>query len=80
MLQPIFEIRQHLHESIENIDDADVLKVMKEIADHRYDVVSEPQLSEYQINRMAASKQQIVDGNFYTDAQAKELFAKWLQK
>ncbi|MEY4877250.1 MAG: hypothetical protein RL708_2400 [Bacteroidota bacterium] len=80
MSQPIVEIRQHLHESIENIHDTTVLNVMKEIADHQYIVVSEPQLSEYQISRIAEAKQQIESGNFYTNQQAKELFNKWLTK
>ncbi|MEY2829231.1 MAG: hypothetical protein RIQ33_1089 [Bacteroidota bacterium] len=80
MPQPIAELKQHLHESIENIHDAVVLNTLKEIADHQYNVVSEPTLNEYQINRIVQSKEQIAKGNSFTNEQANELIDKWLTK
>jgi hypothetical protein len=80
MPQPISDLKFHLHESIENINDEDTLRIMDDIANHQYNVVNEPTLNEYQINRIGEAKQQIAAGNFYTNEQANELINKWLSK
>ena len=75
-----YKIKSALHESIENINDLEVLKAMNEISLHHYNILNEPELNDYEMNRIAASEKQISDGNYFTNEQANELFKKWLNK
>lgn len=74
------QLKAKLHESIENINNIEVLKTMNEISMQHYTIIQEPELNEYQIKRLSESEQQIQDGNFYTEKQANELIEKWLSK
>ncbi len=69
-----------LHETIENINDAELLQTLAEISSHHYSIVQEPELNEYELNRLLESKKQIAEGNYYTNEQANELMKKWLNK
>jgi hypothetical protein len=75
-----YKIKSALHESIENINDLEVLKAMNEISLHHYNILNEPELNDYEMNRIAESEKQISDGNYFTNEQANELFKKWLNK
>ena len=74
------QLKSALHESIENINDLEVLKTLNEISVHHYTTVEEPELNEYELNRINESEKQIIEGNYFTDDQANELFKKWLNK
>jgi hypothetical protein len=74
------KIKSALHESIENINDLEVLKTMNEISLHHYNILKEPELNDYELNRIIESEKQISDGNYFTNEQANELFEKWLKK
>ena len=71
-------LKSILHESIENIDDADLLMAIKELAERKYTPDSEPKLSPAQIARIEESHRQIKDGIFLTNDQADALVDKWL--
>ena len=53
------EIKQLLHESIENIDDGAFLLAVKQIIDRKYKPGDIPMLAEWQLERIDASKDQI---------------------
>ena len=74
------ELKTYLHESIENINDEKLLSTLKEISTHHYSVLQEPELNNYQLNRLDESEEQIAKGNFFSNEQADELIGKWLKK
>ena len=74
------ELKTYLHESIENINDEKLLSTLKEISTHHYSNLQEPELNDYQLNRLNESKEQIANGNSFTNEQADELISKWLKK
>ena len=74
------ELKSHLHESIENINDDNLLSTLNEISNHHYSIVKEPEISDFQIDRLNESEEQIRKGNSFTNEQADELINKWLKK
>ena len=74
------DLKVALHETIENINDTELLKTLTEITSHHYSVVEEPELENYQLDRLKESQKQIKEGNFYSNEQANELIQKWLSK
>lgn len=69
-----------MHECIENIDDAALLRIVKVIQDYNYQSVSEPQLTEYQVKRIEKAKESIRKGKTLTNEQADELVDRWLNE
>ena len=61
------ELKRHLHEGIENIDDNELLNTIKELIDHKYLTIKPPKLSEWQLNRIKESEKQINQGDFLTE-------------
>ncbi|MCF8231806.1 MAG: hypothetical protein K9J27_06400 [Bacteroidales bacterium] len=74
------EIKKRLHESIENIDDHELLKTVNEILSRKYDSSEIPKLTLQQEKRIEESEQQICNGEYYTDKQADRIIDKWLEK
>ena len=74
------DIKTLLHESIENINDDAFLNAVKQILDRKYTTSAQPKLSKEQIQRIEESKEQILKGNFLTNAQADKLVDKWLNE
>jgi hypothetical protein len=74
------EIKQLLHESIENINDGDFLLAVKQIIDRKYTPGRPVTISEWQIERIEASKEQIKDGKSISNSQADILVEKWLNE
>jgi predicted transcriptional regulator len=74
----IQELKNQLHESIENISDLDFLQAVKQIFIREYEISSDPKLSEWQIKRIKSAKKQIKQGNFLTNEQANNVIDKWL--
>ncbi len=73
-------IKALLHESIENINDEDFLIAIKQILDRKYTPSDTPKLTKAQTVRIDESKEQILKGNFLTNAQADKLVDKWLNE
>ncbi len=74
------EIKSVLHESIENIEDDDLLLSVKEIIDSKYRVASIPKVSDNQMERILESNDQIEKGNFLSNEDADKLVDEWLRK
>lgn len=74
------EIKMVLHESIENIDDADFLLAVKQIIDRKYSLAATPTLTEWQISRVEESINQIKQGKSFTNHDADLLVEKWLSE
>ena len=73
-------IKNLLHESIENINDDDFLVAVKQILDRKYIPSGQPKLSKVQSLRINESKQQIKQGKFLTNEQADKLVDRWLKE
>jgi len=74
------ELKSLLHESIENIDDEELLRVAKSILDRKYTPVDNIELNEYQEQRIDKAKASIAKGDYLTNNQADELVTKWLNE
>lgn len=74
------ELKTALHESIENIDDNDFLNAIMQIVNRKYTINQNPQLTEWQLNRIEESKNQIDNGDCFSNRAADILVEKWLQK
>lgn len=74
------DIKNLLHESIENINDEDFLIAVKQIIDRKYIPLDEPILSKNQLERIAESKEQIKNGKFLSNKEADSLVDKWLNE
>lgn len=74
------ELKMVLHESIENIDDNDFLIAVKQIIDRKYNSSKNITLTDWQINRIDESHQQIKQGKKFTNHQADLLVEKWLNE
>ena len=74
------ELKRHLHEGIENIDDNEFLNTIKELIDHKYSVSRTPKLSDWQLKRIKESEEQIERGDFITDEEADKIIDKWLKE
>ncbi len=74
------EIKQLLHESIENIHDGEFLLAVMQIIDRKYTSASNPELTEWQIQRIEKSKEQIKNWKGISNSQADLLIEKWLNE
>jgi predicted transcriptional regulator len=74
------EIKQHLFEGINNIDEPDFLMALKEMIDRKYTESPSPKLSELQLRKINESEAQIEAGEFFTDEQVNMIIDKWLQE
>ncbi len=67
------ELKKHLHEGIENIDDNEFLNTIKELIEHNYSASEEPELSDWQLKRIRESEKQISQGDFLTNEQVDQI-------
>lgn len=74
------ELKKHLHEGIENIDDNEFLNTIKELIDHKYSASSVPKMSDWQLKRIRESEKQISQGDFLTNEEADKIIDKWLKE
>ena len=74
------EIKNRLHESIENINDNEFLIIIKELIEHKYQPVDSPKLTDWQLQRINESEKQIEKGDFLTDEQVDKVIDKWLKE
>jgi hypothetical protein len=74
------ELKSLLHESIENIDDEELLHIAKSILDRKYEPAENIKLNEYQKQRLDKARKSIEKGEYLTNEQADELVTKWLNE
>lgn len=74
------ELKALLHESIENIDDEELLLVAKSILDRKYEPDKNVRLNDFQKKRLDMAKKSIQKGDYLTNKQADELVSKWLKE
>lgn len=74
------ELKNLLHESIENIDDDSFLEAVKQLLDRKYEPEKEIMLSPYQEKRIQDARQSIKQGDYLSNEQADRLVAEWLNK
>jgi hypothetical protein len=74
------ELKNALHESIENITDETFLNTVYELVHRRYEVEKEPSLSKKQLERLKSAEENINNGSFFTQNQADSLVKEWLKK
>jgi hypothetical protein len=69
-----------LHESSENINDEALLMTIKEILERQHIPKAAIKLTDWQINRMEQSKQQIKEGISYSEKEADDIIEEWLNQ
>ena len=74
------ELKSLLHESIENIDDEELLRVAKNILDRKYAPTEKIVLNEYQKQRLEKAKASIAKGEYLSNEQADKLVTQWLNE
>lgn len=74
------ELKNLLHESIENIDDEVLLQTVKNILDRKYEPKEDISLTPYQEKRIEQAKRRIEQGDFLTSDEADQLVDKWLNE
>lgn len=74
------ELKNLLHESIENIDDEELLRIVKSLLDRKYEPDVTIKLNEYQKQRLSKAKKSIEKGDYLTNEQADQIVAKWLNE
>jgi hypothetical protein len=74
------ELKNLLHESIENIDDEELLRVAKSVLDRKYAPAENIELHEYQKQRLEKAKAGIDNGEYLSNEQADKLVAQWLNE
>ena len=74
------EIKMQLHKSIENINDNEFLLTVKQFIEKKEYSSEEPKLSNWQLNRIEESKEQIKQGKFFSNIQADLLVERWLSE
>ena len=74
------DLKSLLHESIENIDDEDLLHVAKSVLDRKYTPVETIELNEYQKQRLKKAKAGIAKGEYLSNEQADKLVTQWLNE
>ena len=74
------ELKSLLYESIENIDDQDVLLTVQQILERKYTPADKIRLSREQRAGIDLAKQQIEAGEYVNHEQAEALVEKWLNE
>lgn len=74
------ELKKQLHESIENIDDKELLVLAKSLLDRKYSPGETITLNEYQENRINDANKSIEAGESLSNEQADKLVAEWLNR
>lgn len=74
------DLKNLLHESIENIDDEELLRVAKSVLDRKYTPVETIELNEYQKQRLEKAKASIAKGEYLSNEQANKLVTQWLNE
>lgn len=71
------ELKYAIHESIENIDDEELLNLIKEMLSRKYDFDRSVSFSEHDLREIDLAREQINKGNFKTGEEIDQLVSKW---
>ena len=74
------EIKSIIHEGIEHIDDYELLETIQSLISEKYSAKPAPHLTERQIEHLKKSREQIKNGEFYTNEEVEKMFDLWLKK
>jgi len=74
------KLKSLLHESIEHIDDVELLQTVKDILDSKKQPAINIELTDYQKERINKAKNNIAKGEYLSNEQADEIVAQWLKK
>lgn len=74
------EIKNLLHESIENIDDENFLEAIRIIIEPKCKTPSTLSISEKHRDVLKVREKQIEAGEFYTNEEVKKICEEWLKK
>jgi predicted transcriptional regulator len=74
------EIKNLLHESIENINDEALLLTIKELVERQYTPKAAVGLTDWQTDRIEESKRQIKAGQTYPEKEADDIIDQWLSE
>jgi hypothetical protein len=74
------ELKKQLHESIENIDDEELLSLAKSILDRKYSPTEKVTLNTYQEKRINDAKKSIESGRTLTNEKEDRLVTQWLNE
>ena len=74
------EIKVRLYNSIENINDTELLLTVQDIIGYQSNSTDEPIISNWQLERIDESKEQIKLGKYFSNIQADLLVEKWLKE
>jgi hypothetical protein len=74
------ELKSLLHESIENIDDEEILHLAKDLLEGQYKPIPNIEISDYQKKRLSKAKESVKKGQVLTNEEADELVSKWINK
>lgn len=67
-------------QSIENIDDEELLLMAKSLLDRKYKPAEAIELNEYQKQRIEKAKASIARGEYLSNEQADKLVTQWLNE
>lgn len=74
------QLKSLLHESIENIDDEETLRLAKNIFERKYSPPENVKPNAYQLKRLNKAKKSIENGDYLTNEQVDEIVKKWLNE
>mgnify|MGYP000468816722 CR=1 FL=1 len=74
------ELKNLLHESIENVDDVSVLRAVKELLDRKYVPEEEIEISYEQKKRIEEARESIEKGDYLSNEEADRIVSDWLKK
>jgi dsDNA-specific endonuclease/ATPase MutS2 len=74
------ELKSRLHQSIDNINDDELLLLLKEIAEGEKSFESQTDPTLKQLNRIEEAEKQIEEGKYLTNEEADRLVEKWLNQ
>ena len=78
-MENIEDLRLKIHYNLENVDDYELLTIVNDIIVNR-SPQKEPNLSQWQIDRINQAKENFEKGNYFTNEQADLLVEKWLNE
>ncbi len=74
------ELKNLIHESVENIDDKSFLDAINSLLQRKYQSATQPVLSDHLLKRIKESKEQIQQGRSFSNTEADKLVDEWLTK
>ena len=74
------ELKTFIHHQVDTIEDEELLACVKNILESSSEVNSEVVLTAKQIYRIDEAKEQLAEGQYYTEEEANTIVEKWLRE